>query len=80
MHAVFATNGSACESNRHAKKTGTGAIRTQIPPFIATAKCNLYKGNFSYSGVVVWNSLPTSIKLASSLDIFVKKCTEWLKM
>ena len=43
------------------------------------AKCNLYKGSFSYTGVVVWNSLPTSIKLASSLDTFVKKCTEWLK-
>ena len=28
------------------------------------AKCNLYKGSFSYSGVMVWNSLPTSIKLA----------------
>ena len=35
------------------------------------AKCNLYKGSFSYSGLVVWNSLPTSIKLASSLDTFV---------
>ena len=44
------------------------------------AKCNLYKGSFSYSGVVVWNSFPTSIKLASSLDTFVKKCTEWLKI
>ena len=44
------------------------------------AKCNLYKGSFSYSGVVVWNSLPTSIKLASSLDTCVNKCTEWLKM
>ena len=44
------------------------------------AKCNLYKGSFSYSGVVVWNSLPSSIKLASSLNAFVKKCTEWLKM
>ena len=44
------------------------------------AKCNFYKGSFSYSGLVVWNSLPTSIKLASSLDTFVKKCTEWLKI
>ena len=44
------------------------------------AKCNIYKGSFSYSDVVVWNSLPTSIKLASSLDTFVKKCTEWLKI
>ena len=44
------------------------------------AKCNLYKGGFSYSGVVVWNNRPSSIKLASSLDTFVKKCTEWLKI
>ena len=44
------------------------------------AKCYLYKGSFSYSGVVVWNSIPTSIKRVSSLVTFVKKCTEWLKM
>ena len=25
------------------------------------AKCNLHKGSFSYSGVVVWNSLPAGI-------------------
>ena len=44
------------------------------------AKCNLYKGSFSYSGVVVWNSLPTNITVASSLETFVRLCTEWLKM
>ena len=43
------------------------------------AKCNLYRGSFSYSGVVVWNRLPTNIKVASSLDTFVRLCTEWLK-
>ena len=37
-------------------------------------------GSFSYSGVVVWNSLPTNIKVASSLESFVRLCTEWLKM
>ena len=44
------------------------------------AKCNLYKGSFSYSGAVVWNSFPTNIKVASSLETFVRLCTEWLKM
>ena len=44
------------------------------------AKCNLYKGSFSYSGVVVWNSLPTNIKVASSPETFVRLFTEWLKM
>ena len=44
------------------------------------AKCNLYIGSFSYSGVVVWNSFPSRIKLASSLNTVVNKCTEWIKM
>lgn len=44
------------------------------------AKCKLYKGSFAYSGVMVWNSLPTSIKMTPSLNTFVKNCTEWLKM
>ncbi|MCG8112744.1 MAG: reverse transcriptase domain-containing protein [Candidatus Thiodiazotropha taylori] len=43
-------------------------------------RCNLYKGSFSYSGAVVWNSLPTSIKLAPTLNAFVRRCTEWLKL
>ena len=42
-------------------------------------KCNLFKGSLSYSGVVVWNSIPISIKNSESLDIFIKKCTDWIK-
>ena len=29
---------------------------------IPQAKCNLFKGSLSYSGVMVWNSIPVSIK------------------
>ena len=29
------------------------------------------KGNLSYSGVMVWNSIPVSIKKSSSLPIFL---------
>ena len=43
------------------------------------AKCNLFKGSLSYSGVIVWNSIPVSIKNSSSLTVFVKRCTEWMK-
>ena len=46
---------------------------------IPQAKCNLFKGSLSYSGVLVWNSIPVSIKNSSSLPIFVKKCTEWIE-
>ena len=42
-------------------------------------KCNLFKGSLSYSGVVVWDSIPTDIKNSKSLDIFIKKCTDWIK-
>ena len=47
---------------------------------IPQAKCNLFKGSLSYSGVIVWNSIPVSIKDSSPLPIFVKKCTEWINI
>ena len=46
---------------------------------VPKAKCNLFKGSLSYSGVIVWNSIPVSFKNSSSLTVFVKRCTEWMK-
>ena len=46
---------------------------------VPQAKCNLFKGSLSYSGVVVWNSIPVSIKCSKSLPIFVQRCSEWMK-
>ena len=46
---------------------------------VPQAKCNLFKGSLSYSGVMVWNSIPVSIKDSYSLPIFIKKCTESIK-
>ena len=43
------------------------------------AKCNLFKGSLSLSGVIVWNRIPVNIKNSQSLDIFVKRCTYWIK-
>ena len=43
------------------------------------AKCNLFKGSLSFSGVIVWNSIPVNIKNSQSLDIFVERCTYWIK-
>ena len=45
---------------------------------VPLAKCNLFKGSSTYSGVIIWNSIPVSIKNSSSLPMFVHKCTEWL--
>ena len=41
-------------------------------------QCNLFKGSLPYSGVIVWNSIPVSIKDSSSLHIFINKCTKWI--
>ena len=45
---------------------------------VPLAKCNLFKGSLTYSGVIIWNSIPVSIKNSSSLPMFVHKCTGWL--
>ena len=42
------------------------------------AKCNLLKGSLSDSGLMVWNSIPVSIKDSSSLPIIIEKCSEWI--
>ena len=42
-------------------------------------KCNLFKGSLTFSGVIVWNSIPVEIKMSPTLDNFVKRCTMWLK-
>lgn len=52
---------------------------TQKNYLLPQAKCNLFKGSFSFSGAVVWNSIPVCIKNSQSLDTFMKKCTNWLK-
>ena len=38
------------------------------------AKCNFFKGSLTFSGVVVRNSIPLSIKTSQSLDVFVNRC------
>ena len=43
------------------------------------AKCNIFKGSLSFSGVLVWNSIPLDIKNSTSIQMFSKRCSEWIK-
>ena len=52
------------------------ALHNYIVP---QAKCNLFKGRLTFPGVIVGNSIPATIKMSPSLDIFVKSCIKWLK-
>ena len=47
---------------------------------IPKPKLNIFKNSSSYSGAIIWNSIPLEIKESNSqLDIFVKKCKAWMK-
>ena len=39
----------------------------------------IFKGSLSFSGVLVWNSIPLDIKNSTSLQMFSKRCSEWIK-
>ena len=46
---------------------------------IPKPKLNLFKNSLSYSGAIIWNSIPLEIKNSNSLNMFVNKCKAWLK-
>ena len=37
---------------------------------VPQAKCDLFKGSLALSGVIVWNSIPLSIKMSPYLNIY----------
>ena len=46
---------------------------------IPKPKINLFKNSFSYSGALVWNSIPISIKNSSTIESFTNNCLKWMK-
>ena len=46
---------------------------------IPKPKTNLFKSRFSYSGALVWNSIPLWIKNSSTINSFTNNCLKWMK-
>ena len=46
---------------------------------IPKPKINLFKSSLSYSGALVWNSIPLRIKNSSTLESFTNNCLKWMK-
>ena len=40
---------------------------------------NLFESSSSYSGAVIWNSIPLETKHATSLNSFISKCSTWME-
>ena len=46
---------------------------------IPKPKISLFKNSLSYSGALVWNSIPLCIKNSDTIQSFSKKCLQWMK-
>ena len=46
---------------------------------IPKPKINLFKNSLSYSGALVWNSIPLWIKNSDTIQSFSKNCLQWMK-
>jgi hypothetical protein len=46
---------------------------------IPQPRTNYLKNSFSYSGAVLWNSLPTELRQASSLRKFKVDCSNFIR-
>ncbi|MCU7800226.1 MAG: hypothetical protein KZQ70_08805 [gamma proteobacterium symbiont of Lucinoma myriamae] len=40
---------------------------------------NLFKNSLSYSGAIVWNSIPPDFKKATNINSFASKCMTWMR-
>lgn len=45
---------------------------------IPKPKLNIFKNSISYSGPIIWNSIPNEIKNSSTCKAFVQNCKNWL--
>ncbi len=47
--------------------------------FVPRPKIEQFKGSLSYSGAIIWNSIPQHIRNASSIHVFADHCALWMK-
>ncbi len=42
-------------------------------------RIEMFKGSLSYSGALIWNSIPLNIRNSTSLTSFTNNCVKWMK-
>ncbi len=42
-------------------------------------RTELFKGSLSYSGAIIWNSIPLHIRNVSTINLFTDRCLSWMK-
>ena len=66
-------------SSRNNDKTMTLRSDSNENIKIPRPKLNKFKNSLSYSGALIWNSVPVEIKSATIINSFVNICLEWIK-
>ena len=62
-------------NNSHLNLRSTSNKNFLIPK----PKISLFKNSLSYSGALVWNSIPLWIKNSSTIESFTINCLQWMK-
>ena len=70
---MFQTKGYNNEDTMTLRSDSNKNFKTPKP------KLNMFKNSLSYSGTLIWNSIPLEIRNANSIGDFAKKCITWMK-
>ena len=66
---------------KDSKNNETMTLRSDSNKIFRTPKpkLNMFKNSLSYSGSLIWNSIPLEIRNANTIDSFVDKCLKWMQ-
>ena len=67
----FTLRNNVLDTNVSLRSSTTGCF---VPP---KPRTEYFKHSLRYSGCLVWNSLPTRVKNAETLDTFHNRCIKW---
>ena len=70
---MFQIEGSTDDDTMTLRSDSNKNFKTPKP------KLNMFKNSLSYSGALIWNSIPVDIRNSSTVDSFVNKCLKWMK-
>ena len=70
---MFQIKGSTNDDTMTLRSDSNKNFKTPKP------KLNMFKNSLSYSGALIWNSIPVDIRNSSTVDSFVNKCLKWMK-
>ncbi len=67
------------QSNTQTNRSITLRSATNEAVHVPRPKTEIFKGSLSYSGAIIWNSIPLHIRNANSIAVFTANCSAWMK-